>query len=302
MGADKPKDLDQGNKSPARPVFGRMERKTSSKRFACFGTLSFAALRQLAHAGGRQSVTLAEAAVEIGQVAKTAVERDRTDGAYEVVPVDQDTIGARQALLADEIGEAGVFAFEQLAYIARCDALIERSAEGDITGTGLKSSATGTPMCMTPFCNPSAPVPGASQYMAQDINWLASLRGRLGYSWGSSLFYVTGGAAWANISYRADSADATWVCNGGGGGGAGCSYPASFDSTKTGWAVGAGYEAMITANWSLRAEYLYYSFGGTTASAAGTPAAACQVADCSATYIFSATDIHTARVGVNYRF
>ncbi|QWG22532.1 outer membrane beta-barrel protein [Bradyrhizobium sediminis] len=175
-------------------------------------------------------------------------------------------------------------------------------AEGDITGTGLKSSATGTPNCLPPFCGLLAPVPGASQYMAQDINWLASLRGRLGYSWGSSLFYVTGGAAWANISYRADSADATWVCNGGGGGGAGCSYPASFDSTKTGWAVGAGYEAMITANWSLRAEYLYYSFGGTTASAAGTPAAACQVADCSATYIFSATDIHTARVGVNYRF
>ena len=151
--------------------------------------------------------------------------------------------------------------------------------EGDITGTGLKSSATGTPMCMTPFCNPSVSIAGASQYMAQDINWLASLRGRLGYSWGSSLVYVTGGAAWANISYRADSADAVLVCNGGGGGGAGCSYPAAFDTTKTGWAVGAGYEAMITANWSFRAEYLFYSFGGTTASAAGTPAAACQVAD-----------------------
>ncbi|MFZ2154783.1 MAG: outer membrane beta-barrel protein [Bradyrhizobium sp.] len=175
-------------------------------------------------------------------------------------------------------------------------------AEGDITGTGLKSSATGTPMCMTPFCNPSALVAGASQYMAQDINWLASLRGRLGYSWGSSLFYVTGGAAWANISHRADSADATWVCNGGGGGGAGCSYPVALDTTKTGWALGAGYEAMIAANWSFRAEYLFYRFGGTTASAAGTPAAACQVATCSATYTFSDFDIHTARVGVNYRF
>ena len=174
--------------------------------------------------------------------------------------------------------------------------------EGDITGTGLKSSATAAPTCVTPFCGFVVPVYGASQYMAQDINWLASLRARLGYSWGASMVYVTGGAAWANINYRADSADAVFVCNGGGGGGQGCSYPASFDSTKTGWALGAGYEAMITTNWSFRAEYLFYRFGGTTASAAGTPAAACAVASCSATYIFPDTDIHTARVGVNYKF
>ncbi|MGQ0684073.1 outer membrane protein [Bradyrhizobium sp.] len=175
--------------------------------------------------------------------------------------------------------------------------------EGDITGTGLKGSATGAPMCGPPYCVFVTTVFGASQHMAQDINWLASLRGRLGYSWGPSMVYLTGGAAWANINYSANSADAVWICNGGGGGGAGCAYPASLNSTKAGWALGAGYEAMIAANWSLRAEYLYYSFGGgATTSVDGTPAAACQVATCSATYTFWGADIHTARVGVNYRF
>ena len=174
--------------------------------------------------------------------------------------------------------------------------------EGDITGTGLKSSATGTPNCMAAFCGVIVPVPGASQQMERDFNWLASIRGRLGYSWETSMVYVTGGAAWANINYKANSADATWVCNSGAGGAAGCSYPAAFDSTKVGWALGAGYETMITANWSFRAEYLFYRFGGTTASADGSPAAECAVATCSATYIFSGSDIHTARVGVNYRF
>ncbi len=174
--------------------------------------------------------------------------------------------------------------------------------EGDITGTGLKNSATGTPNCLTPFCTPSIPVTGANQQIGRDFNWLASLRGRLGYSWATSMVYFTGGAAWANINYRADSADAVFLCFGGGGGGQGCSYPAALDSTKLGWALGAGYETMISANWSFRAEYLFYRFGGTTVSVNGAPAAACSVASCSATYSFSDTDIHTARVGVNYRF
>ena len=107
--------------------------------------------------------------------------------------------------------------------------------EGDITGTGLKSSATGTPNCLPPFCaGGPLPIAGASQQMDRDVNWLASLRARLGYSWDASMVYLTGGAAWANINYKANSADAVFVCNGGGGLGAGCTYSAAFDSTKTG--------------------------------------------------------------------
>ena len=38
----------------------------------------------------------------------------------------------------------------------------------------------------------------------------------------------------------------------------------SFKSTSTriGWAVGGGAEAMLTRNWTLKAEYLHLDFGG----------------------------------------
>ena len=106
-----------------------------------------------------------------------------------------------------------------------------------------------------------------------------------------------GGMAWANITYTANTADSQYLC----GGGDGCSFPASFNNTKMGWALGAGYETMITANWTLRAEYLFYTFGGTTVSADPSPAANC-FGGCTATYAFPDLNIHTARAGINYRF
>src|SRR5262249_16960326 len=57
--------------------------------------------------------------------------------------------------------------------------------EGDITGTGLKSAATANPLCNTAWCGVPTPAPtGALTAMQRDINWLASIRGRLGYAWG----------------------------------------------------------------------------------------------------------------------
>jgi len=37
---------------------------------------------------------------------------------------------------------------------------------------------------------------------------------------------------------------------------------ASNTTTRSGYAVGAGYEWMITNNWLARVEYLHYGFGG----------------------------------------
>lgn len=170
--------------------------------------------------------------------------------------------------------------------------------EGDITGSTLRGSATGTPVCALPNCVPFA---GAvSQSMERDVRWLASVRGRLGYTWGPGMIYVTGGAAWANINYSGNGDDTIFLC-GARVGLPNCSYPASLQVTTAGWTIGGGYETMIAANWTLRTEYLFYSFGGgTTLSAVGSPP--CWVPTCSSTYSFTGFDLHTARVGVNYRF
>jgi outer membrane immunogenic protein len=70
----------------------------------------------------------------------------------------------------------------------------------------------------------------------QDDNWLASIRGRLGYAAGSTLIYATGGVAFLN----GDNAP--------------------FDDTVTGWVAGGGIEHKFRENWSLGLEGLYYAF------------------------------------------
>jgi outer membrane immunogenic protein len=73
-------------------------------------------------------------------------------------------------------------------------------------------------------------------------NWLATVRGRIGYSFDRFLPYVTGGLALGNIKP---------------------SQPgfAGGDDTNAGWTVGGGLEFVIAGNWTAKAEYLYVDLG-----------------------------------------
>jgi outer membrane immunogenic protein len=80
--------------------------------------------------------------------------------------------------------------------------------------------------------------------------WEISVRGRLGYAWGNTLIYATGGVAFAqfNTSYST---------------GAGY-FPLgaqSFSQTVAGGTVGAGLEYAFAAHWIGRLEYRYTGFG-----------------------------------------
>jgi outer membrane immunogenic protein len=114
--------------------------------------------------------------------------------------------------------------------------------------------------------------------MSDSLSWIATVRGRLGYTWGSMMLYGTGG--WAGASQE-QSGQVVPACSFG----AGCTVPAgalfpnlygrtgsiatSVNTLANGWAAGAGLELMATANWLLRIEYLHYQFGtGTTHSVA----------------------------------
>jgi outer membrane immunogenic protein len=66
---------------------------------------------------------------------------------------------------------------------------------------------------------------------------LLTLRGRIGYGFGSTLAYVTGGAAFAR-GYAVD--DANW---------------------HLGWVAGVGLEQKVSDNLGLRAEFLHANFG-----------------------------------------
>jgi outer membrane immunogenic protein len=77
------------------------------------------------------------------------------------------------------------------------------------------------------------------------LNWFGTVRGRLGYASGTTLVYATGGYAFGGLdkAYNYDT------------------ERFSFNSTVSGYAVGAGLEYLFAPSWSLKAEYLYLNFG-----------------------------------------
>lgn len=81
-----------------------------------------------------------------------------------------------------------------------------------------------------------------------DIDWLASLRGRLGVRSARTLIYGTAGLAWIDANYTAEDADFFIVDRG------------TVDISADGFVVGGGLEHAKTDNLLIRAEGLYYDF------------------------------------------
>jgi outer membrane immunogenic protein len=129
---------------------------------------------------------------------------------------------------------------------------------------------------------------------AQD-RWLATLRARLGYTFGlRGLFYVTGGVALSNwstnhmIAYGIGSPPPNPVVG-----------TENNTTTRFGWTVGGGIEAPLGGSWIGRAEYLYANFGTATSYlnatlSTGAPAVTMTEPEKLSEQIF--------RVGVSYYF
>ena len=139
----------------------------------------------------------------------------------------------------------------------------------------------------------AASVQGPTYSGETKADWIATARGRLGYSFGAFLPYVTGGAAFAHLNSSLTIAPWTTL------GGAAPSpldpqFGASTSKTLTGYAVGVGFEYAIARNWSVKAEYLHLGFGNQgTDWNFGAPGTA---------HVDAKLSFDLARVGVNYRF
>ena len=76
-----------------------------------------------------------------------------------------------------------------------------------VISRGRRSPITGTtgPLILRPAHKPSVHRSGYRHVqMSANTQWLASARGRLGFvGWWNTMFYATGGVAWANIEYAA---------------------------------------------------------------------------------------------------
>jgi outer membrane immunogenic protein len=168
--------------------------------------------------------------------------------------------------------------------------------EGDISWTSLQAQRTNNPLLTVA----GVPLAGSSVTMSQNERWLASVRGKLGFTgWWNTMFYGTGGIAWANAEYTGTAIAGPLAA----GLGAATSNT-SVTTTNTGWVAGGGAEWMATTNILLRVEYLYYRInGGQNNSATFTPGIA-PVAAATAPlgYSWSNYNVQVARVAVSYKF
>ena len=111
--------------------------------------------------------------------------------------------------------------------------------------------------------------------VTDQIDYIATLRGRFGYAFDHWLIYGTGGFAWSQARFG----ETPGIANDGD----------KILLTRTGWALGLGAEVAIAPDWTARIEYLYDRFG----TVAGVFP--------SSTAYQSAFDMHTLRLGLNYK-
>jgi len=133
--------------------------------------------------------------------------------------------------------------------------------EGDISALPLSLSRGGSASSLNLGLVNPGPVPVVATVSATAaIDWLATLRGRLGFLASPDvLIYATGGLALTEISVGNAYTD-NWVFNGGAVGNS------KVRSSVAGYVVGAGAEWAIGQGWALRAEYLHVDFGAQTTS------------------------------------
>lgn len=156
--------------------------------------------------------------------------------------------------------------------------------EADWSWTDINASAS------APVRSPAGVVfPGTNiTRMSRDLDWLASVRGRVGWVNNALLLYITGGAAWGDVNYFGTTPSVppffTWASN--------------FRRTESGYVVGAGAEWGVMPNVVLRAEYLYYRLHGASAVVDGAP----PVPPIQVRYSWNDFDTHVGRIGLSYKF
>ncbi len=134
-------------------------------------------------------------------------------------------------------------------------------------------------------------------------DWYGMVTGRVGYAWGQMLIYIKGGAAFVPV--RGSVLD---QCNAAALGCGNWLIATSDSKTITTGTLGGGLEWALPynwKNWSIKAEYMFIGLGeheglttcGTAIAPAGTP-----VPGGAFCFRHDFSGIHTAKIGLNYRF
>jgi outer membrane immunogenic protein len=128
--------------------------------------------------------------------------------------------------------------------------------EADIQGAGIADRATDA----------------AHDVFKSSLDYFGTIRARVGYAFGPSFFYATGGFAYGGLQNEVSGF--------------------KFSDIATGFTVGGGAEFMFSPAWSAKFEYQFIDFGRNDPAFAGV--SICGFVKC------EDDAFHTIRVGVNY--
>jgi outer membrane immunogenic protein len=93
------------------------------------------------------------------------------------------------------------------------------------------------------------------------MDYLGTVRGRIGYAWDRTLLYATGGLAYADIENSVNFFGPNVQ-------GGLLQFTGSDRRTEVGYTVGAGIEHAFAPNWTVKAEYLFYDLRDNTVNVA----------------------------------
>jgi outer membrane immunogenic protein len=218
-----------------------------------------------------------------------------------------------------DVSAQGVIGGGQIGYNWQASPAVVFGIETDIQASDIKGSTGCIVTCGTGVITAPVsplgffPVVFTDDSVRHKLDWFGTVRGRLGYSTGPSLFYVTGGFAYGDVERSGNVVGTTTcsVCNisrviGIPSNSNSFAGAYSARTLKTGWTLGAGLESKIWDNWSVKAEYLYVDLGSNTdvyttvftkgglGATVGTVAAVRTETSTNRDHIF--------RVGLNYHF
>jgi outer membrane immunogenic protein len=184
---------------------------------------------------------------------------------------------------AKTIGTEGALAGGQVGFNVQSGNFVW-GIEGDVSWSDVGGSARLLPY---PVNYPASGSP-AWQFNSS-IEWLATVRARLGITGGSALFYATGGFAFGEVSSTLDVV------------GPGYDAWGKKNETRTGFTMGGGVEWMLASKWTLKAEYLYVNLGEVGGILPGEQKTSCPAGCPHTTDGFGGDlDLHTLRLGLNY--
>jgi opacity protein-like surface antigen len=158
--------------------------------------------------------------------------------------------------------------------------------EGDLAATNAKGGTS----CFSNINNVA--FGGAMETNCNnDIRWMATATGKLGYAWNRVMLYGKAGGAWTDNTLDVScNADPIVAFN--------CTPANSFVNIahasatvhQFGWTAGIGFELALNRNWSAKAEYDYLNFGTQNVVLTDT------------TRVSLRQDFNQVKIGLNYRF